>query len=156
VLCLTVAIGLARCISYGSIVVTPDVKHTMKKGYRLYLDRKTSDSANLHDVLEHKLLHAGFQLKPEIFIKNQDEYVAKAKKAKDTYRDYVLEYSYHSRKIFLIGTTVVDRFDGSLVEFESKRKVFDIKFEGKRTVSSFADEFVHTLAHIADSNEKTQ
>lgn len=155
-LCFTAAISLTRCISYGSIVVTPAAKHILNKDDRLYLDRKSSDSANLHDVLEHKLLHAGFQLKPEIFVKNQDEYLSKAKKAKDKSRDYVLEYSYHSRKTFLIGTIIVDRFDGRLIEFESKKNVFSIKFEGKRSVTSFANEFVTTLVRISEREGKTQ
>ncbi len=155
-LSLGAAICLVSCVSYGSIIVTPDAKPILQKDDRLYLAIQSSDTASLHDVLEHKLLQAGFQLKPEIFIKNQDEHLTKAKKGKDKTADFMLEYSYHSRKTFLIGRTVVDRFDARLIDFESKKKIFDMKFEGKRSVLSFADEFVRTLSDIAGSSEKSQ
>lgn len=154
-MCFIAAFALAGCVSYGSIVVTPDARHALNNGDRLYLDRKSTDPADLHDVLEHKLLQAGFQLKPEIFVKSQDEYLSKAKKGKDKARDYVLEYSYHSRKTFLIGRTVIDRFDARMLDFESKKKIFEMKFEGKRSVPSFADEFVSSLSRITGICEKT-
>ncbi len=154
ILSLTTAIGLVSCVSYGTIIVTPDSKPILQKDDRLYLAIQSPDAANLHDVLEHKLLQAGFQLKPEIFIKNQDEYLTKAKKGKEKTTDFVLEYSYHSRKTFLIGRTVVDRFDARLIDFETKKKIFDMKFKGKRSVLSFADEFVKTLSNIAGNSEK--
>lgn len=150
------AFTIAGCMSYGSIVVTPETMKKFSATDRLFLDRKSIDSADLHDVLEHKLLQAGFQLKPEIFVKSRDEYLAKAKKGKDIRNDFVLEYSYHSRRTFLIGRTVIDRFDARLIEFESKKKVFDMKFEGKRSVASFADEFVRALLRISQENEATK
>ena len=148
--CVAAALALcfiAGCMNYGAITTTiyADSSKRIGSDDRLYLDRKSSDNAGFQDVIEHKLLLAGFQLKPEIFVKESDEFVLKAKKAKDRMNDYVLEYTYHSRKTFLVGRTVVDRFEGKLMELSTKNKIADFKFEGKRSVESFADSLVNAL-----------
>jgi len=138
----------AGCLSSGSLVVTMAPGQVLDDKGRIFLDRKSPDTAGFQDELEHRLLKAGFEVRPEIFIKNKDESVLRARAGKSFDKDYVLEYRYHTRRTFLVRRLVVDRFEGKMLSRDTGKKVMEVRFEGKKSVRSFLEEFVEKMTEL--------
>lgn len=139
---------VSGCLSMGAIQMTPSPGQSFNDNGRIYLHAKSPDIVGIQDALEHRLLKAGYQVKPEIFVRSSDKYVIDARKGKSREKDYVLEYSYHSRRTFLIRRLVIDKFDAKLTNLENGKKVMELKFEGKMSPGAFLDEFMKKLETI--------
>ena len=140
-----VSITGSACMSTGNIQVISRPGEKIDLKGRLHLKNLSEDPLGIQDSLEHRLLKAGFEIRPEIFVKSSDGFVAKSRKAKSGVTEYSLEYEYGIRRIFLLRWVVVDSFSARMLNLETGKTVLDMKYRGRRSGSSFVNELVSKI-----------
>lgn len=140
-----IALAVSGCLSTGTLQLTSTRGEKYDGRGRIYLYSAAVDSIGIQDCLEHRLLKAGFDVKPGIFVKGSDRFIDLAKKGKSGGKDYKLQYDFHADRMFLINRLVVRRFDASMIDLNSGKTVVEMKFQGRRSVNSFTDLFMEKI-----------
>jgi hypothetical protein len=143
-----IALAITGCLSTGALQLTTTPGQKFNAGGRIYLHSATPDKIGIQDRMEHRLLKAGFEVRPGIFVKGSDTYIDMAKKGKAGVRDYRLQYNYHANRMFLINRLVIRSFDASMIDLDSGKKVLEMKFQGRRSVDSFTDVFMEKMIEL--------
>lgn len=142
------AIGVSGCLSTGSLRVETAPGWVLGGDCRILLAVTSPDPVLIQDQLEHRLLKAGYQVKPDIFVKSNDSYLASARKGKSAEKDFRLEYGYSTRRTFLVRRLVIDSFEAKMTGVDSRKKVMEMKFRGKMSPQRFVDEFMEKINSI--------
>jgi hypothetical protein len=146
----TFAVGLiilavSGCLSTGALQLTSIPNERFDNKGRIYLHSAAVDSSGIQDCIEYRLLKAGFDVKPGIFVKSGDKYIDMAKKGKSGAKDYKLQYDIHASRMFLINRLVIREFDASMIDLKSGKTVLEMKFQGRRSINSFTDLFMEKI-----------
>lgn len=139
------AVAVSSCMSTGSLRVDTAPGWALGSDYRILLAVTSPDPVLLQDQLEHRLLKAGYQVKPDIFIKSDDKYVLAARKGRSSEKDFRLEYGYSTRRTFLVRRLVIDAFDAKMTGLDNRKKVMEMKFRGKMSPERFVEEFMEKI-----------
>ena len=145
---LSVFIVLSGCLSSGIIQVTNRPGEKIDPRGRIHLKNISEDILGIQDKLEHRLIKAGFEVRPDIFVKSSDTFIASSRKAKSGVIDYSLEYEYSVRRTFLFKRLFVDDFNAKMLNLETGKTILVMNFKGRRSESSFLDELMSKMEEV--------
>ncbi|HPJ40648.1 MAG TPA: hypothetical protein PLT75_19580 [Spirochaetota bacterium] len=144
VLLITTAL-CAGCLSSGTlnVVIPPETRYNASAQVLIVMKRR--DPVSIQDNLEHRLLKAGFVVKPNLSPDLAEKLRSEQGSRRGKFAAYTLEYDYHTRKTFFLKRLVFDKFSAKLIRVRDRKVLMDASFRGSRSVEGFLDELVDKM-----------
>lgn len=145
---LSAVMVFAGCLSSGrlTVVIPPETRYDAAA--QVLVVMKRSDPIDIQDNLEHRLVKAGFVVKPNLSPDLARKLLNEQKRNAGQLPVYTLEYDYLTRRTMILQRLVFEKFSAKLVRVQDRKVFMDARFQGSRAVEGFLEELVEKMGAL--------